>query len=52
MTCPSSSFDLDNVIELEGEEFNEDIRNKDVAEEVVNQNPKDVAEELVKYESL
>ncbi|KAK1384382.1 hypothetical protein POM88_022117 [Heracleum sosnowskyi] len=51
MTCPSSSFALDDVIELEGEEFNEDIRNKDVAEEVVNQNPNDGDEKSKEHES-
>ncbi|KAL8088402.1 hypothetical protein AgCh_038251 [Apium graveolens] len=51
MTCPSSSFDLDDVIELEGGEFNEDIRNKDVAEEAVNQNPNDGDEKSKEQES-
>ena len=51
MTYPSSSFDLDNIIELEGEEFNEDIWNKDVAEEVVNQNSNDGDEKSKERES-
>ena len=51
MTCLNSSFDLDPIIELEGEEFNEDRRNKAATEEFANQDSNGGDEKLKEQES-